>query len=83
MNALLWRARKWPGGQRPQRPSIVGRLDKGTSGIIVVAKSAGIHAALQRVMATSETEKDYLAVVYGRVNMARGAIDASLAPGSA
>ena len=71
LNALLWHARGWPGGQRP---SLVGRLDKGTSGILVVAKTAPIHAALQRTMASSEAEKDYLAVVYGRVKTARGEI---------
>jgi 23S rRNA pseudouridine1911/1915/1917 synthase len=75
MNALLWRARAWPA---PQRPSIVGRLDKLTSGIVLVARSAASHAALQRVMASSETEKDYLAVVHGRVNVARGTIDLRL-----
>jgi 23S rRNA pseudouridine1911/1915/1917 synthase len=75
MNALLWRARAWPA---MQRPSLVGRLDRLTSGIIVVAKSAAIHAALQRVMSSSRTEKDYLAVVYGRVNVARGEIDLRL-----
>ena len=67
MNALLWRARGWPA---PQRPSIVGRLDKLTSGIVLVAKSAAAHAALQRAMAAKETDKAYLAVVYGRVNVA-------------
>jgi len=71
MNALLWRARAWPA---PQRPSIVGRLDKLTSGLVVVAKSAAAHAALQRAMAATDAEKDYLAVVYGRVNVARGEI---------
>ncbi len=70
MNALLWHARAWP---VPQRPSLVGRLDKLTSGIVVVAKSANGHAALQRAMA--EGQKDYLAVVYGRVKVARGEID--------
>src|SRR5437016_278494 len=66
MNALLWRAREWPA---PQRPSIVGRLDKLTSGILVVAKTAAAHAALQRAMAARDAAKDYLAVVYGRVNV--------------
>src|SRR5260221_4079324 len=47
MNALLWRARTWPAGGRP---SIVGRLDKLTSGIVLVAKTAAVHAALQRAM---------------------------------
>jgi 23S rRNA pseudouridine1911/1915/1917 synthase len=67
MNALLWHARGWPA---EQRPSLVGRLDKQTSGIVLVAKTAAIHAALQR----AAIDKDYLAVVYGRVNTARGEI---------
>ena len=71
MNALLWHARAWPGGSRP---SLVGRLDKLTSGIVVVAKTAAVHAALQQQMASSRSEKDYMAVVYGRVNVARGEI---------
>jgi 23S rRNA pseudouridine1911/1915/1917 synthase len=75
MNALLARAREWPGGQRP---SIVGRLDRLTSGIVLAAKSARVHAALQRVMASKQSEKDYLAVVYGRVNAASGRISAPL-----
>jgi 23S rRNA pseudouridine1911/1915/1917 synthase len=75
LNALLWRARAWPA---TERPSIVGRLDRLTSGIVVVARTAGIHAALQRAMTSSDSEKDYLAVVYGRVNAARGEIDLRL-----
>jgi 23S rRNA pseudouridine1911/1915/1917 synthase len=73
MNALLWHARGWPA---TQRPSLVGRLDKLTSGIIVVAKTSAVHAALQRTSIGSE--KDYLAVVYGRVNVAHGQIDLRL-----
>jgi 23S rRNA pseudouridine1911/1915/1917 synthase len=76
MNALLWHARTWSDGQRP---SLVGRLDKLTSGILIVAKSAAIHAALQREMTSRRSEKDYLAIVHGRVNVARGAIDLRLA----
>jgi 23S rRNA pseudouridine1911/1915/1917 synthase len=84
MNALLWRARDWPA---PQRPSLVSRLDKLTSGVVVVAKHAAAHAALQRAMMSpaakgatkAGSEKDYLAVVYGRVNVARGEIDLRLA----
>jgi len=76
MNALLWRARGWPEGRRP---SLVNRLDKLTSGIVVVAKTGAVHAALQRAMGSRRTEKDYLAVVYGRVNVARGRIDLPLA----
>jgi 23S rRNA pseudouridine1911/1915/1917 synthase len=75
MNALLWHARGWPA---TQRPSLVGRLDRLTSGIVVVAKDAAVHAALQRADASGRSEKDYLAVVYGRVNVTRGRIDLRL-----
>jgi 23S rRNA pseudouridine1911/1915/1917 synthase len=80
MNGLLWRARDWPTGMRP---SIVGRLDKLTSGIVVAAKTAAVHAALQRAMASARSEKDYLAIVYGLVSPPRGTIDLRLsrAPG--
>jgi 23S rRNA pseudouridine1911/1915/1917 synthase len=67
MNALLWYARGW---HSSARPSLVGRLDKLTSGIVLVAKSAPMHAALQR----ATIDKDYLAVSYGRVNALRGLI---------
>ena len=72
MNALLWHARLWPSSHRP---SLVGRLDKLTSGLVLVAKTAAMHRALQRSMASSQAEKNYLAVVYGRINVARGQID--------
>jgi 23S rRNA pseudouridine1911/1915/1917 synthase len=71
LNALLWHARGWPAAHRP---SLVGRLDKLTSGIVVVAKTAAVHAALQRTL----RNKDYLAVVYGSVNVARGEISLRL-----
>jgi 23S rRNA pseudouridine1911/1915/1917 synthase len=74
MNALVGRARAWPDGTRP---SLVGRLDKLTSGVVLVAKSAAVHAALQRELASARSEKDYLALVYGRLP-ARGRIDLRL-----
>jgi 23S rRNA pseudouridine1911/1915/1917 synthase len=76
MNALLWEARGWPRGQRP---SLVGRLDKGTSGVLMVAKTAAMHAALQRTMASADAEKQYLVAVYGRVTPLRGDIHLRLA----
>jgi 23S rRNA pseudouridine1911/1915/1917 synthase len=75
LNALLWRARHWTA---PSRPSIVGRLDKQTSGVIVVAKHTRAHAKLQRTLASPRTEKLYLALVYGRVAPPRGTIDLAL-----
>ena len=71
MNALLWRARGWAGSDRP---SMVNRLDKLTSGIVIAAKTARAHAALQRALAGERAAKEYLALVYGRVAGSRGAI---------
>ena len=75
LDALRAYSHDWPDDQRP---SIVGRLDKLTSGIVVAAKTAALHALLQRAMAAREAEKDYLAVVYGRVEIASGEIDLRL-----
>jgi len=75
LNALLWRARDW---RRLDRPSIVGRLDKLTSGLMIAAKNAPAHAALQRALMGQRTEKQYLALVYGSVPSARGVIDLKL-----
>ena len=75
LNGLLWRACCW---SPSQRPSIVGRLDKLTSGLVVVAKSPAVHALLQRTFADRSTEKEYLAVVYGRVAPGPGQIELRL-----
>lgn len=74
MNALLWHARN---GDRSARPSVVGRLDKLTSGIVIAAKGPRAHAALQRALSSDRSEKQYLALVYGRPP-ARGEIDLRL-----
>ena len=58
------------------RLSVVGRLDKLTSGIVVLAKSADAHAALQRIW--PEADKEYLAVVRGHVEADHGRIDLPL-----
>jgi 23S rRNA pseudouridine1911/1915/1917 synthase len=71
MDALREYAREWPVGHRP---SLAGRLDKLTSGAVIVAKTAAIHAALQRGL----WEKDYLALVHGCVTVERGEIDLRL-----
>jgi 23S rRNA pseudouridine1911/1915/1917 synthase len=56
--------------------SVVGRLDKLTSGVVIVAKSASVHAALQAIWPAAE--KDYLAVVHGSVDPPRGEVDLPL-----
>ena len=71
LDALRAHADAW---QESQNPTIVGRLDKGTSGIVVVAKTAADHASLQRILQAPDSVKDYLAVVRGSVNVERGTI---------
>ena len=75
LNTLLWDARTWPSAQRP---SLVGRLDKLTSGAVVVAKTTIAHARLQRILASSRSVKSYLAVVYGPVATEQGDISLRL-----
>jgi 23S rRNA pseudouridine1911/1915/1917 synthase len=74
LNALLWRARDWA---KTSRPSVVGRLDKLTSGLVLVAKSPAVHAALQRTLAAPGSRKEYLALVWGRTS-GGGTIDLRL-----
>lgn len=68
------------GGTR--RPGIVHRLDKGTSGLMVVAKSDRAHQGLARIFAdhgrTGSLVRDYLAVVWDVPSRPKGTVDASL-----
>jgi 23S rRNA pseudouridine1911/1915/1917 synthase len=58
-------------------PSLVSRLDKDTSGLVLVAKSRAMHAALQRLSAGNGIQKDYLTIVYGKPP-SKGTIDLAL-----
>ena len=75
MNGLLDLARSWPAGSKP---ALVGRLDKLTSGVVLVAKRSDIHAAMQRAMTARRVDKDYLAIVRGKPSPQRGTIDLAL-----
>jgi 23S rRNA pseudouridine1911/1915/1917 synthase len=65
-------------GER-DRPGIVHRLDKDTSGLIIVAKNDAAHLALARQLKERRVEKTYLALVEGRLAALQGVIDAPLA----
>jgi 23S rRNA pseudouridine1911/1915/1917 synthase len=67
MNALINYASGWTSG----RPSLVHRLDKHTSGVLLVAKSSRSHALLVRALARPDARKEYLALCYGRMRVAR------------
>jgi 23S rRNA pseudouridine1911/1915/1917 synthase len=75
INGLLQHARQWPAGSTP---ALLGRLDKLTSGIVIVTKRGEIHAALQRQMDARRVDKDYLAIVWGKPTPLRGTIDLAL-----
>ncbi len=66
------------GGGDPERPGIVHRLDKGTSGLLVVARSDAAHAALQAQVQRREVERVYLALAGGRLGSRTGTIDAPI-----
>ena len=60
------------------RPGIVHRLDKDTSGLMVVAKNDATHRALSAQFAVHSLERCYLALVWGRLNPARGVIETQI-----
>jgi 23S rRNA pseudouridine1911/1915/1917 synthase len=66
------------GGADPERPGIVHRLDKGTSGLLVVARSDEAHAALQAQVQRREVERIYLALARGLLSSRTGTIDAPI-----
>jgi 23S rRNA pseudouridine1911/1915/1917 synthase len=66
------------GGEEAERPGIVHRLDRDTSGLLVVARSEEAHRRLQRLLRRRELVRDYLAVVRGRPRSRRGRIEAPI-----
>jgi 23S rRNA pseudouridine1911/1915/1917 synthase len=63
-------------GGDPERPGIVHRLDRDTSGLLLVARSEQAHRLLQRAIGRREVEREYLALVEGRPPARSGTIDA-------
>ncbi|HEY7255855.1 MAG TPA: RluA family pseudouridine synthase [Solirubrobacterales bacterium] len=66
------------GGGEPERPGIVHRLDRGTSGLMVVARDEEALRALQAQVRRREVERVYLALVGGRLPSRSGTIDAPI-----
>jgi 23S rRNA pseudouridine1911/1915/1917 synthase len=63
-------------GGDPERPGIVHRLDRDTSGLLLVARCEKAHRLLQRAIGRREIEREYLALVEGRPPARSGTIDA-------
>jgi 23S rRNA pseudouridine1911/1915/1917 synthase len=66
------------GGDARERPGIVHRLDRDTSGLLVVARSDDAHRRLQRLLRRRELVREYLALVRGRPRSRRGRIEAAI-----
>lgn len=79
VNALLAHCPDLPGINGVERPGIVHRLDKDTSGLIVVAKDRRAHNGLEAQFKGRETKKTYLALLEGRLEPAEALIDAPIA----
>jgi 23S rRNA pseudouridine1911/1915/1917 synthase len=62
----------------PMRPGIVHRLDRDTSGLLLVARSAAAYDALVAALTNHEVEREYIALVWGRLASPRGLIDAPI-----
>lgn len=78
VNALLHRFNALSSTGGELRPGIVHRLDKDTSGLIVVAKNDRAHAALGAMFAGRRVKKTYLALVHGFLERERGTITAGI-----
>ena len=78
VNALLYRFKKLSSTGGDLRPGIVHRLDKDTSGLIVVAKNDRTHAELGEMFATRQMKKTYIALVQVEVERKHGTINAAL-----
>jgi len=78
-NALAFHFQKLSSGGGKARPGIVHRLDKDTSGLLVVAKTENAHEDLANQFREREVFKAYVALVHGQVEKDRGEIDQPIA----
>jgi 23S rRNA pseudouridine1911/1915/1917 synthase len=78
VNALLHHLQELSSTSGPLRPGIVHRLDKQTSGLIVVAKNDTTHARLSSMFARRQVRKLYIALVQGELAQERGTVNASI-----
>ena len=78
VNALLFHCKDLSGIGGTLRPGIVHRLDKGTSGLLVVAKNDSVHLALSKQFQDRSTLREYLGLVFGKPGRDHGLVDAPI-----
>jgi 23S rRNA pseudouridine1911/1915/1917 synthase len=79
VNALLWHVRDLSGVGGRLRPGIVHRLDRDTSGLLVVAKNDAAHHGLADALKRRQVRRIYLAVAWGHIDESPLTIDAPIA----
>jgi 23S rRNA pseudouridine1911/1915/1917 synthase len=79
VHALLHRYRELPSANGEERAGIVHRLDKGTSGLLLIARTEEAHRELARQIEAREVKRVYRALVWGHLREPEGRIEASLA----
>jgi 23S rRNA pseudouridine1911/1915/1917 synthase len=78
VNALLYHCQDLSGINGVERPGIVHRIDKDTSGLLVVAKNDLSHTKLSEQMASKEVKRKYEAIVHGQIPHETGVIEAPI-----
>jgi len=78
VNALLFHVQDLSGVGGEIRPGIVHRLDKDTSGVMIIAKNDEAHRRLSETWNTDGVRKEYLALVYGTPAAGKGTVDAPI-----
>ena len=78
VNALLHHTKKLSGLNEPVRPGIIHRLDKDTSGLLVVAKDDFTHAKVAEQFSKRTIEREYHAICWGKFKEQQGEIDANI-----
>jgi 23S rRNA pseudouridine1911/1915/1917 synthase len=79
VNALLFHSQKLSSLNEPSRPGIVHRIDKDTSGLLVVAKDDWTHAKLAGQFSRHSIEREYWAIAWGKFKNHKGEIDFNIA----
>jgi 23S rRNA pseudouridine1911/1915/1917 synthase len=80
VNALVYHFQHLSGVQGPLRPGIVHRLDRDTSGLILIIKDEAVHEDVARQFEERDVDKEYVAICEGRVELDSDLIDAPIGP---
>ncbi|MFV4920435.1 RluA family pseudouridine synthase [Lactobacillus delbrueckii subsp. allosunkii] len=78
VNALLYHTRDLADSPEGFRPGIVHRIDKDTSGLLMVAKNAAARESLEKQLAAKSNKRQYLAIVHGNFAEEEGTIDSPI-----